>query len=70
VIASTVLIVLLMMGAESTRNMWSNLEEKNKYDFLKLHHIGYLIKQVLKNFFLEHPQTPQERKNVQCVLFL
>jgi hypothetical protein len=37
---STVLIVLLMMGAESTRNMYSNLAEKNKYDFLKLHHVG------------------------------
>jgi hypothetical protein len=42
-IASTVLIVLLMMGAESTRNMYSNLAEKNKYDCLKLHHVGYLI---------------------------
>jgi hypothetical protein len=44
VIASAVLIVLLMMGAESTRNMYSNLAEKNKYDCLKLHHVGYLIK--------------------------
>jgi hypothetical protein len=43
-IASAVLIVLLMMGAESTRNMYSNLAEKNKYDCLKLHHVGYLIK--------------------------
>jgi hypothetical protein len=33
-----------MMGAESTRNMYSNLAEKNKYDCLKLHHVGYLIK--------------------------
>jgi hypothetical protein len=43
-IASTVLIVLLMMGAEGTRNMYSNLAVKNKYDCLKLHHVGYLIK--------------------------
>jgi hypothetical protein len=42
--ASAVLIVLLMMGAESTRNMYSNLAEKNKYDCLKLHRVGYLIK--------------------------
>jgi hypothetical protein len=48
VIASTVLIVLLMMGAESTRNMYSNLSVKNKYDCLKLHHVGYLIKQKFK----------------------
>jgi hypothetical protein len=47
-IASTVLIVLLMMGAESTRNMYSNLAVKNKYDCLKLHHVGYLIKQYPK----------------------
>jgi hypothetical protein len=43
-IASPVLIVLLMMGAERTRNMYSNLEENNKYDCLKPHHVGYLIK--------------------------
>jgi hypothetical protein len=43
-IASAVLIVLLMMGAESTRNMYSNLAVNNKYDFLKPHHVGYLIK--------------------------
>jgi hypothetical protein len=43
-IASAVLIVLLMMGAESTRNMYSNLAEKNKYGCLKLHRVGYLIK--------------------------
>jgi hypothetical protein len=43
-IASAVFIVLLMMGAESTRNMYSNLAVKDKYDCLKLHHIGYLIK--------------------------
>jgi len=36
--------VLLMMGAESTRNMQSNLAVNNKYDCLKLHHFGYLIK--------------------------
>jgi hypothetical protein len=24
----------------------SNLAEKNKYDCLKLHHVGYLIKQI------------------------
>jgi hypothetical protein len=29
-IESAVLIVLLMMGAGSTRNMYSNLAEKNK----------------------------------------
>jgi hypothetical protein len=45
-IASTVLIVLLMMGAESTQKMYSNLAEKNKYNCLKLHHVGYLIKQI------------------------
>jgi hypothetical protein len=45
-IASAVLIVLLMMGTESTRNMYSNLAEKNKYNCLKLHHVGYLIKQI------------------------
>jgi hypothetical protein len=43
-IASAVLIVPLMMGAESTWNMQSNLAEKNKYDCLKPHHVGYLIK--------------------------
>jgi hypothetical protein len=32
------------MGSESARNMYSNLAEKNKYDCLKLHHVGYLIK--------------------------
>jgi hypothetical protein len=42
--ASAVLIVLLMTGEENTRNMQSNLAEKNKYDCLKLHHVGYLIK--------------------------
>jgi hypothetical protein len=43
-IASAVLIVLLRIGAENTRNMYSNLAEKNKYDCLKLHLVGYLIK--------------------------
>jgi hypothetical protein len=43
-IASAVLIVLLMMGAESTRNIYSNLAVNNKYDCLKLHHVGYLMK--------------------------
>jgi hypothetical protein len=43
-IASAVLIVLLMMDAESTRNMFSNPAVKNKYDCLKLLHVGYLIK--------------------------
>jgi hypothetical protein len=43
-IASAVLIILLTMAAETTRNMYSNLAEKNKYDCLKLHHVGYLIK--------------------------
>jgi hypothetical protein len=41
---SAVLIVFLMMGAGSIRNMLSNLPEKNKYDCFKLHHVGYLIK--------------------------
>jgi hypothetical protein len=41
---SAVLIVLMMMGAGSTRNMYSNLAEKNKYDCFKLHHVGYLTK--------------------------
>jgi hypothetical protein len=36
--------VLLMMGAESTGHMWSKLAEKNKYNCLKQHHVGYLIK--------------------------
>jgi hypothetical protein len=39
-ITSAVLIVLLMMGAESTRN----IAEKKKYDCLKLYHVSYLIK--------------------------
>jgi hypothetical protein len=43
-IASAVLIVLLMMGAESTRNMYSNLAVNNKYDCLKLYDVGCLIK--------------------------
>jgi hypothetical protein len=43
-IASAVLIVLLTMGAESTRNMYSNLAVKNRDDCLKLHHFGYLMK--------------------------
>jgi hypothetical protein len=43
-IASAVLIVLLMMDAESTRNMYSNLAEKNPHNCLKPHHVGYLIK--------------------------
>jgi len=33
------------MGAESTPNMYSNFAMNNKYDRLKLHHVGYLIKQ-------------------------
>jgi hypothetical protein len=44
-----------MMGAGSTRNMYSNLAEKNKYDCLKLHHVGYLIK--LYTYF-GHPLSP------------
>jgi hypothetical protein len=43
---SAVLIALLMMDAGSTRNMYSNLAEKNKYDCFKLHHVGYLIKYI------------------------
>jgi hypothetical protein len=38
--------VLLMMGAESTQNMYSNLTVNNKYDCLKLPHVGYLIKYI------------------------
>jgi hypothetical protein len=45
-IASAVFIVLLMMGAEST------LAGKNKYDCLKLHHVGYLIELKKKFRFL------------------
>jgi hypothetical protein len=47
--ASAVLIVLLMMDAESTRNMQSNLAEKNNYNCLKLHHVGYLMKHIEDN---------------------
>jgi hypothetical protein len=36
--------VYLTMGGESARNMYNNLAVKNKYDCLKLHHVGYLIK--------------------------
>jgi hypothetical protein len=50
--ASAILIVLLMMGAESTRNMYSNLAEKNKYSCLKLHHVGYLIKYIEGKFMI------------------
>jgi hypothetical protein len=39
--------VLLMMGAESTRNMYSNFAVKNKDDCLKLLHVGYLINRVM-----------------------
>jgi hypothetical protein len=35
--------LLLMMGAESTRNMYSKFALNNKDDYLKLHHVGYLI---------------------------
>jgi hypothetical protein len=35
--------VLLMMGAESTRNMQSNFAVNSKDDCLKLHHVGHLI---------------------------
>jgi hypothetical protein len=43
-IAPAISIVLLMMFAEITRNMESNLAEKNKYNYLKLHQDGCLIK--------------------------
>jgi hypothetical protein len=43
--SSAVLIVLLMMGAESTHNMYSNLAVKNKYK-LMMHHVGYMIKYI------------------------
>jgi len=36
--------VFLTMGAESTRNMYSNLTVNNKYGWLNLRHVGYLIK--------------------------
>jgi hypothetical protein len=36
-----------MMGAESTRNMYSNLAVNNKDDCLKLHHVGSLINRVM-----------------------
>jgi hypothetical protein len=39
------------MGAEGTRNMYSKLAVNNKYDCLKLHHVGYLIK--LIQFYLD-----------------
>jgi hypothetical protein len=32
------------MATESSRNMYSNLAEKNKYNCLKLQNFGYLIK--------------------------
>jgi hypothetical protein len=38
--------LLLMMGAEGIRNIYSNLAVKNKYDCFKLHHVGYLIKYI------------------------
>jgi len=40
---------LLMMGAENTGNMSSNLAVNNKYDCLKLHHVGFL-KNTLQKF--------------------
>jgi hypothetical protein len=36
-----------MMGAESTRNMYSNFAVNNKEDCLKLHHVGYLINRAM-----------------------
>ena len=36
--------VFLTMGAESTRNTYSNLAVNSKYGCLKLRHAGYLIK--------------------------
>jgi hypothetical protein len=36
-----------MMGAESTRNMYSNFAVNNKDDCLKPHHVGYLINRVM-----------------------
>jgi hypothetical protein len=35
------------MGAESTRNTYSNFAVNNKDDCLKLHHVGYLINGVM-----------------------
>jgi hypothetical protein len=35
--------VLLMMGVESTRNMYSKFAVYHKDDCLKLHHVGYFI---------------------------
>jgi hypothetical protein len=39
--------VLLRMGAETTRNLYSNFTVNNKDDCLKLHHVGYLINRVM-----------------------
>jgi hypothetical protein len=36
----------ISLCAEGTRNMYSKLAVKNKYDFLKLHHVGDLIKYI------------------------
>jgi hypothetical protein len=62
---SAVLIVLLMMGAGSTRNMQSNLAEKNKYDCFKLHHVGYLTKY---NNYLFFRDTFNMLRPVQAIL--
>jgi hypothetical protein len=39
--------VLLMMVAESTRNLYSNFAVNNKDDCLKLNHVVYLINRVM-----------------------
>jgi hypothetical protein len=46
-----------MMGAESTRNMYSNLAVNNKHDCLKLHHVGCLIKKRPKQILLNLQAT-------------
>jgi hypothetical protein len=38
--------VVLMNGAESTRNMYSNFAVNNKDDCLKLHHVGYVMNRI------------------------
>jgi hypothetical protein len=36
-----------MMGAESSRNTYSNFAVNNKDDCLKLHHVDYLINRAM-----------------------
>jgi hypothetical protein len=55
-----------MMGAESTRNMYSNLAVNNKYDCLNLHHIGYLMKEKWYSIVIPYPCI---HANTECVKF-